>query len=238
MKNILKVKNTLKIWVLATISFNLMLKSAQTQDYSDFFSYNGSFEFGSSPPPLAFPSSNSSVNTITGWRMSAQGIQPRWLEDANAQDGSRYIRLRSTGGAGAGESEAIVDGSLISHTPFTIGDAYELAFWAAGGPAANNNLLVGLGVYPFNIEIPDYTQAEFDALTSLEWTRYTVPFTATDPTMYFAMVSPASTQGGYQSIVYLDNFSIVAVPEPGSVLMVLTAGLALGIRRRRPVLAS
>lgn len=233
MKNTLKPKSRKISLAFLMLITGSLLKSAHCQDYGDFFSNNGSFEFGSSPPPLSFPSSNSSLNTITGWRMSAQGIEPRWLEDVNAQDGSRYIRLRSTGGAGAGESAAVVDGTLISHTPFTIGEAYELAFWAAGGPAANNNLLVVLNQPYASLQIPAYTQAEFDALAGLEWAKYTVPFTATDPTMYFGVVSPASTQGGYQSIVYLDNFSIIGVPEPGSALLVMGAGLVLGRWRKR-----
>lgn len=224
-------------WFLVTIVVALCPAISHAQDYSDFFSYNSSFELGSSAPPLVFPNNNSSVTTITGWTLSAGGQYPSWLEDADAQDGNRYIMLRSNGGAGAGSSGASIDGYSISPTPFTIGELYELSFWAAGGPAANNLVRVSLAttvnLIREDIALPTYTQAEFDALTGLEWSRYTIPFTATDTTMHLSISSPSSTQGGYQSIVYLDNFSITQVPEPSSALLAAAGGLVLLTRRRR-----
>jgi hypothetical protein len=161
-------------------------------------------------------------------------VYPLWLEDINAQNGNRYIRLRSAGGSGTTASFASVEGSEISHTPFTTGDVYELSFWAAGGASLNNTLLIGIGsgiVEAF--DIPDYTQAEFDALPTLVWNRYSMNFIAPYSTFSLSAVSPDSTNPAFNSIVYLDNFSIVAVPEPSGVLLVLTAGLMLGIRHRR-----
>jgi hypothetical protein len=110
---------------------------------------------------------------------------------------------------------------------------YELSFWAAGGAAPDNSLRITLATQQTEIQIPAYTQSEFDALGGLEWNKYIVPFTAVDTTMYLSVLSPNSTNPAFNSIVYLDNFFIVAVPEPSGVMLVLAAGLTLGIRRRR-----
>jgi hypothetical protein len=237
MKNILRVKNNISHWFLALLIAALSWNSARAQDYSDYFSNNGSFEFGSNSPPLLFSGSNTS-SVVTGWLLfGSNGQNPQWYDDANAQEGNRYISLRSNGGAGAGSSSATIDGYQISHTPFDIGQLYELSFWAAGGPAQNNFIRAAIGtgtsLLQTDIDVTDYTSAEFGALNGLEWNRYTIPFTATDSTIYMSVASPQSTAGGYQSVVYLDNFSIVAVPEPSGVLLVLTAGFVLGTRRRR-----
>jgi hypothetical protein len=234
MINILKPKIIALALALSGISSGLLPDLAHSQDFSDFFSNNGSFEFGSSPPPLSFPSSNSSVNTITGWTVYAGGITPRWLENSAAQDGNRYIELRSNGGSSSGDSGVSIEGGMISHTPFNIGDLYELSFWAAGGASPNNLLQLDLsgGVREY-FDIPDYTSAEFAALPGLEWNRYAYTFRAPFNSISLIVSSPDSTNPAYRSTVYLDNFSIVAVPEPSGVLLVLTAGLVLGTRRRR-----
>jgi hypothetical protein len=237
MINMLKSKIIALALALSGISSGLLPDLAHSQDFSDFFSNNGSFEFGSSPPPLLFSGSNTS-SVVTGWLLfGSNGQYPRWNDDEDAQNGNRYISLRSNGGAGAGSSSATIDGYQISHTPFDIGQLYELSFWAAGGPAQNNFIRAAIGtgtsLLQTDIDVTDYTSAEFGALNGLEWNRYTIPFTATDSTIYMSVASPQSTAGGYQSVVYLDNFSIVAVPEPSGVLLVLTAGLVLGTRRRR-----
>jgi hypothetical protein len=111
-------------------------------------------------------------------------------------------------------------------------------FWAAGGVANSNNL--GVGFYDGSViqssffDIPDYAQAEFDALGGLEWVEYRLPFVATLPSMTLFVNMPAQRDSGNNNTVYLDNFSIapMAVPEPGS-LMLAAAGMVMGLRRRR-----
>ena len=82
------------------------------------------------------------------------------------------------------------------------------------------------------VSLPAYTQAEFDALTELEWQEFVIPFTAGTelPTLNMGAVVPAALA----SSIYLDNFSIRPVPEPSGALLAGTAlGLSLLSRRRR-----
>jgi hypothetical protein len=237
MKNILRVKNNISHWFLALLIAALSWNSARAQDYSNFFSNNGSFEFGTSSPPLLFPDENSSLSTITGWRVSALGEFPMWLEDLNAQNGSRYLRLNASGGSTAGSSRASIRGYDFSHTPFTIGDMYELSFWAAGSANGDNNLRVTLTTTSLQIQEEFNVHTFTDINTGLNWNRYTVPFTATDYTMILGFLATDSSHPEQNGSVYLDNVSIIAVPEPTGAVLMLAAGLTLGIRRRRPILA-
>jgi hypothetical protein len=109
---------------------------------------------------------------------------------------------------------------------------YELEFWAAGGVATSgvNRIRTNLSFSP--IELPSYTQREFEALVELDWQEIVVPFVAQAPGGE-VRVSIDSIPASGTSSVYLDNFSIRPVPEPSGVLLVgVAAGVGL-MRRRR-----
>ncbi len=232
-----------------SIQFAILLLSTcglgQAQDVNDFFSGNGSFELGPHVNPLTF---DEGINRgwsyqVPGWSMLAGGRSPQWLEGPEAQDGNRYLRLSSQGGTTTNLfSSARIFGDDISHTPFTIGDTYELVFWAAGGVgnAVVNKLLVNIvrNYVSETVVLPLYTQEEFDALGGPLWTEYVIPFTAVaeSPNLYLTALS--SNSGGSTSL-YLDNISFRAVPEPGGALLVLGAGLGwlLAGRTRKRQLA-
>ncbi len=215
-----------------SIQFAILLLSTcglgQAQDVNDFFSGNGSFELGPHVSPLTFSrgGQQGSSYQVPGWRMVAWGTSPRWIEGSGAQDGQRYLRLGSRGGSGSAYTVASITGSEISHTPFTIGEVYELVFWASGGVGsaqASFLQVIMQGLAKQSIELPVYTEAEFESLGGPVWNEYVIPFTAQveSPELRFGStpVSPGT------ATLYLDNISFRAVPEPGSALLVLGAGL-------------
>ncbi len=225
--------------VLAILFFATTWASALSS--VDYFAGLGSFESGVTDPPLVFGGSFGSSTQIDGWRISASGSLPAWLENGQAEDGERHILLRSRGGSGAGSSSARFD-FAISPSPFTAGERYELVFWAAGGVATSAQSLLLVSLNPGGppgiggggiIDLPRYTQAEFDAFTELPWQEYVFGFTAGEFTPSLVVGSEASNASGSAS-VYLDNFSIRPVPEPSGVLLVgVAAGVGLMRRRRR-----
>ena len=204
----------------------------------DYFAGFGSFEGGAFVSPLIPGVSNGVSSAIPGWVLTASGSRPAWLEDNRAQDGDRFISLGSRGGSGPGSSSATFD-FAISPTPFTVGELYELVFWAAGGVATSSrsslfvNLNSGGGMNGGGIiDLPRYTQAEFDSFAELPWEEYRFTFTAGEFTPNLFLASQAANAGGTAS-VYVDNFSIRPVPEPSGVLLVgVAAGVGL-MRRRR-----
>jgi hypothetical protein len=218
--------------VLALVLLGLGRAGHAAPAFDSFFSNNGSFEFGSSSPPLTFSSSFETNTTVTGWNVVAQGSIPEWLEGPEAEQGLRYLHLTSQGGLAGWKSGAFLTGTA----PFVIGDQYSLTFWAAGGVAAQNALNLGFttssSAEAFNISIPAYSQSAFDALGGLDWRQYSVQFTAADATLQFSVAANAFPTVGQNSSIYLDNFSIAAIPEPGSVMLVVLAGVLAGARRR------
>ena len=221
-----------------SMAFGVMLLAptgVSGQGSVDYFAGFGSFEGGAFVSPLFEQSPFSGSSTaIPGWTIWASGAPGNWLRDGNAQDGDNHVILRAAGGSIPGSSSATFD-FAISPTPFTVGELYELVFWAAGGVATSSrsslfvNLNSGEGMNGGGIiDLPRYTQTEFDSFTELPWEEYRFTFTAGEFTPSLFLASDAANAGGTAS-VYVDNFSIRPVPEPSGVLLV---GEGLMTRRR------
>jgi hypothetical protein len=212
---------------------------AETKAQSvDYFNGFGSFESSNPDDVLNFGSANSSTS-IPGWVVRRIGdfVPPTivsWLNDDQAQDGERYLQLRAIGNSSPSRSSARFDFS-ISPIALTTGELYELTFWAAGGENTlfdfNQLQVMLLNGTRIDVEdpftpffIPTATQTDV-----LDWSPYSLFFTSRSPNEAITVGPPS----GSWSNVYVDNFSLRVVPEPGGALLfALSAGL-LGLQRMR-----
>jgi hypothetical protein len=202
----------------------------------DYFAGLGSFEVGEFRPLFGSPPANRST-VMPGWQVwrtnAGFGI---WREGPEAHEGDRFLELRARSGSFNGDSGIEFDFSL-SPIPFTVGELYELSFWAAGGVATSG--FNRIAVFGTLFELPVYTEEEFAALNGqMEWQEFRVIGTAFNEDFnnfegWTSLVNLRSAGGGGSSSVYLDNFSLRLVPEPSGMLLVgVAAGFGL-MRRRR-----
>ena len=222
---------------LVVISLTSNPTISQGQDYSDFFSHNGSFETSESDPlhyDVNYWSSPGRVqyrsNDLTGWSLFGENGAPRWVT-GSAQDGSHYLELRTTYISGGTHNFASIDGSSLLSTPFVAGEQYELSFWAAGAGGAANALSVSVGSGGSMIDLPETDDL---SIPGPDWSQFVIPFVPTSSTI--SLTLSAVRDGnyiGYSSSVYVDNFSIAHVPEPGSVVLVMAGGVLFFTGRRR-----
>lgn len=244
---------------LSLITFSALLGALSSpiiaQEPTDFFANNGSFEhgdlhggiinlFGCNPHRDSNCSSNGrllfSSTRLDGWLMSGRA---NWHNNA-PQDGHGYISLTATGGREHYSSSAsfygydLADKSLISHTPFTIGDLYELSFWAAGGGGTVNRLKISVnmrdtgGVSETFLFPGGYTTEEMQ--TSLDWQHFTIPLTATNETMSLQFTSGGSNLFyEARSTVFVDNVTLTRVPEPSGAIFVLLGSAVFNFCRNR-----
>jgi hypothetical protein len=215
------------VWVITLCTG---IASAATVVYD----YNGSFELGTTSPPVAFPT-GSRFLAISGWLGFSTDTESAWLEDSFAQDGDRYLRLSSNGGARPTLTSIVWD--LPEPNLLTDGQDYLIHLWAAGGVGTLNTLDIRVGgLQVSRINLPDYTLEQYNALGGIQWQEYVIPFTASsDLQGTIDLVSPALGSSSLlnRSTIYLDNVSIVAVPEPGSALLLLSAAGVVSFQRRR-----
>mgnify|MGYP001358372759 CR=1 FL=1 len=200
----------------------------------DYFNGLGSFETNNPNDLLDFGGTNRSTS-IPGWIVNRSGSRftpfPQWQNNGQAQDQDRHLLLESRGGSDPGSNTALFDFS-ISPVALTPGELYELTFWAAGGLANSrvNLLQVRLSNstridFEDPIVLPSATQVD-----TLDWQEFTMTFIPNFPEVQLNLMALNSNGG---SNVYLDNFSLRPVPEPGSALLLAAAAGAVGFRRRR-----
>ena len=209
-------------------------------DPVDYFAGFGSFETDGSNTTLQFNQSNSSTS-IPGWIVRRIGdfpvsSTPIWHNDDQALDGEHYLLLKSVGGSSPSRSSAQFDFSL-SPVALTPGESYELSFWAAGGDNSyfEYNFISVMLLNGTRIDVVDpFTPFLIPAANQtdvLDWMPYTLVFMSTSPNEAITVGPPI----GSWSNVYLDNFVLRHIPEPGSAVLVGAAVAFLGLRRRRPL---
>ena len=224
----------------AALSVCAVFASAQTAhaDPVDYFAGFGSFETSNPDAVLDFNGTNSSFS-VPGWELRRFGdfpgpSTPSWPNNSErAQDGDRYLILRSQGGSTPSNSSARFDFSL-SPVALTPGELYELTFWAAGGLASSglNRLQVDVSNASFNSFQDPYVLPVATQIDPLQWQEYSLTFTPNFPGVQLFFTALEVNAGGSSSM-YLDNFSLRQIPEPGSVVLLGAAAGLLGLRRRR-----
>jgi hypothetical protein len=215
----------------------VLLSTAITQAQPvDYFAGFGSFETSNPDAVLDFNGTNSSFS-IPGWVVSKGGSRftpfPEWQNNGQAQDGSRHLFLSARGGSDPGPTGAFFDFS-ISPVALTPGELYELTFWAAGGLATSglNRLQVDASNATFSSFQDPYVLPVATQIDSLQWQEYSLTFTPNFPEVQLFFTALEVNAGGSSSL-YLDNFSLRHIPEPGSVVLLGAAAGFLGLRRRR-----
>jgi hypothetical protein len=123
-----------------------------------------------------------------------------------------------------GTSAADGQAGTISHSEPTLGTgSYVLSFWLSGNNRGfpDDSLTVSFGSYSEVFTLP----------SSSPWTQYTRNVSYAGPTgltLTFDLAGTSDLRG-----ILLDDVSIAAVPEPGTLLLLGSGLSALALRRRR-----
>ncbi len=181
---------------------------------------NGSFEAGYLPNGRDLTVWSPDSTTITGWTVSAGSVDyigTYW----QAADGSRSLDL-----------SGLSPGTIIQTFPTIPGTDYIVRFSLAGNPDVQPRRTV-VRVW---VDDPDATYAHFSYWVhgqdheNMGWVRRAWTFTAasTSTTLGFTSLDPSGYWGPA-----LDDVSVGAAPEPGSLALAGLGLLVLGWLRRR-----
>lgn len=197
---------------------------------------NGSFETGTAPNEtfgypndvlITYPAVPGVNLTVNDWSLNlASGWSEfywYWGAVANqpAQDGSRFMNF--TSGAGLTTLESISQSFSVS-----AGTTYTVSYFErerAAGATLSSWITLGAGSASGSL-------SQIANGTGAAWTQFSYSFTpdaSTTATLNFAQTAWAT---GLDNGVFLDNVSVVAVPEP-SVLALVALGSGWLIRRRK-----
>lgn len=166
--------------------------------------------------------------TLPGWSTaSGSGIEIRDNFAGTAKDGTNFVELDSHGVPGN-------DNSLMEQVFSSTSAQMQLSFWyaARAGTAANTN---GIEVWWNGQNVSSrLTPNPGNGSTNTSWIQYTLALNGNlgNNTIGFKAVGIDDSYGGS-----LDNIVITAVPESGTLGMMLAGLSAVGVvarRRRRP----
>jgi hypothetical protein len=177
-----------------------------------------------------------------GWLTAPTGNPVQWSDDAHA--GSHSALLTVPGGFGASTLFQDSQGNLPALTAANVGDTPLLTFWAKGdvGTTGNANfwlrylgaggILLDSGAQPFggSLRVDDWTQVSFEGAA--------IP-AGTTSAMLEINTAVGPLLDGRANAVWVDDVDLVlttratAVPEPGSVALLLAGLATIGTRARR-----
>jgi hypothetical protein len=223
----MKNKKLVKYYCIIFLTASFLLVGTMTAQAQNLLT-NGSFEQGAfGSPANGFTSLGVGSTGITGWSVFndqiAWGTTPNFTP-ITAADGIRFLDMQDPGASGApyaGVSQSIAT---------TIGQMYQFSLQLGTleqttfDPDLRGPITVtataGATSVPFTFAPP--------ANSGMQWGTFSFNFTATSTS---TPISILGTSG--KNFIGVDNASVIAIPEPSSVaLIMLSAAVALFFARR------
>jgi hypothetical protein len=183
---------------------------------------NGSFEL----PAVDNPENWDIFDSIPGWgllrgpKIELQRGVNGWLP----ADGDQYIELDSDlDGPGGGMHGEPASSAVFQDLVTSVGQEYELTFAFSPRPGVADNALE----IKWDGTVVDTLSADGTGLSNTDWQYYSYELTAAAELsrLEFGDLSVSDSLG-----TFVDDVSVVAVPEPASLCVLLTAA-ALLLRR-------
>lgn len=159
-------------------------------------------------------SNTSNVSVFDGLFYVASVVSNPAGPATSAFEGTQFLALNSFQGDGTG--------SISQDLATSIGVEYSVEFSIAGAFGSQHSITVDAG------GINSLTQAATDGL----WTTHSFNFVATSATTTLTLSDNLGAGSSIDSDLLVDNVSVTAVPEPGSLGLALL-GLGLMAKRRR-----
>lgn len=206
----------------------LMLSAAVAQNIIDA-TYGvgaGSFELGTfSNNGLGYQVLPSGSSTMIGWTVGGPGNGVDWLVSPTyaASDGIHSVDLQSQSNS-----------SVSTVIPTVVGSLYSLSFSTASvvgynvdGAVSAGNLVNQAFVATSSADLPTQTYTPYEFVFTATSTDTIIRFEATGPTL----PACASTGACYGPVI--DGVSVVAVPEPSALGLILLGLPLVWLRSRR-----
>lgn len=155
-----------------------------------------------------------------------------WVESSAAYDGNHYLYL-----SGKDVCFNLVYGDSWGTTAhlngLVVGQTYQMCVWAAAADSTDQTLRFEWTPNGGSTDLISYTLAGNSAwsdttLSAIPWQQYCYTFTPTTTDGVLTMSTNATTS----TSIVLDGASLVALPEPGSALLI-TVACMIQLRRRR-----
>jgi hypothetical protein len=210
--------NIIRLLVLASVTFG------STSANGGFV--NGSFE-NPTVAPGTFTNFTGGSTAISGWTVVGvdSALVNHYVQNGitfQAQNGSNHIDLA---GVASNSKTSGVTQNIVTQ----IGTPYELSFYV--GSATDNNLFFASTV---DVTIAGGPRMSFTNPTvptdRVDWRLFTTSFTATS-TLTSITFQNGSAANNFSSL--LDNVSLIAVPEPSSIILFTLGTVAICVKNRR-----